>query len=677
VLDIEASENNVAAANSRTPTGNRRRKSTKKSPMERQAFLSTLPFRQKGRRRRTSTSTPKPDLSKSTIDHATQSAVEDADHDSNATSSDDELGKLVKAKRVDGTMTPTSLAPSSGFIGFSCGKDAPTVHYVSPLKGPTEIAPRPDFIAGDSRFYHKRRIKIGNTSKFIPEAKRSPKMAKYTHKWMIYFVSPAYSHPISTFLSSVTIFLDESFPLPRIIELRVPPFRWVSYGWGEFNLNIRLVFCDPARNKPMDVVHPLRLDPNRSGREVEGYTGYFDVDMDRNTVFLPGQPGLEFDEVPTMAQVEKEEIDQTSAVVPASIRSRPANPSISRSVSRATSERPSLSDRGSFSEETEIEGISDLDEDEVREVLGPIEPYFDYIRPSVERNPLISEQMIKVPYSIANCSLEFLSWTLGRRKSVEWQRARLVRSEVLDVLPAAFRKDASNDITIKSVVLWCRQNNYGPPVLGSAPGSPDDVLRYCRFCGMLEDAAPKKGRKKSLSLGVDSYCCCGRGFKQQLAMMKTSSSVQDMINRNKSHSAKNTPVTTDLDSQKLRNLLAEVDVNVMRWVWRSVLQLQLSGTEAHRNEDVSQMNDEGPLNAMAVMTHATNLFLSRLIQRVRSHSRGQAADDDDEVVIVGTTSKADASTRPLIVTPIHILKAIREATGYDFLTNAGTATGSS
>lgn len=151
----------------RSVTG--RRKPLKKSPMEQQAFLSTLPLRLKGRRRRTSTNASKPDLSKSADDRTLQSNMDDRDHDSDATSSEDEPGQLRKARRVDGTMTPTSLAPGTGFIGLSCGKDAPNVHYVSPLKGPSDLFMRPDLMDGGSRFYHKRRIKIGNTSKFIPE----------------------------------------------------------------------------------------------------------------------------------------------------------------------------------------------------------------------------------------------------------------------------------------------------------------------------------------------------------------------------------------------------------------------------------------------------------------------------------------------------------------------------
>jgi hypothetical protein len=164
--------------------------------MEEQAFLSTLPLRIKSRRGRTSTNTSKSDLA------IMDPAVPDSpNHDSDATSSEDERGTLRKAKKPEGTMTPTMGSNATGFVALSCGKDAPNVHYVSPVKENAEGVSRPDLVDG-SRFYVKRRIKIGNTSKFIPEgiipmvlltlAKRSPKMAKYTHKWMIYFVSPPY-----------------------------------------------------------------------------------------------------------------------------------------------------------------------------------------------------------------------------------------------------------------------------------------------------------------------------------------------------------------------------------------------------------------------------------------------------------------------------------------------------
>jgi hypothetical protein len=133
--------------------------------MEQQSFLSTLPLRAKNRRRRPSTNTTKPELTKST---PTRSNPDDLEHDSDATSSDEEPGQ-VKKREGNGTMTPTSLVSTTGFVGLSCGKDAPNVHFVNPIKQPSEVVARPDVMEAGSRFYHKRRIKIGNTSKFIPE----------------------------------------------------------------------------------------------------------------------------------------------------------------------------------------------------------------------------------------------------------------------------------------------------------------------------------------------------------------------------------------------------------------------------------------------------------------------------------------------------------------------------
>jgi hypothetical protein len=136
--------------------------------MEEQAFLSTLPLRIKNRRRRISTNVPKPDVSMSASDRVAQLNRDDPDHDPDETSSDDDPGKLHKGKRRDGTITPTSHSATTGFVGLSCGRDAPNVHYVSPVKESPDIFSRPDLVDG-SRYYVKRRIKIGNTSKYIPE----------------------------------------------------------------------------------------------------------------------------------------------------------------------------------------------------------------------------------------------------------------------------------------------------------------------------------------------------------------------------------------------------------------------------------------------------------------------------------------------------------------------------
>jgi hypothetical protein len=74
--------------------------------------------------------------------------------------------------------------------------------------------------------------------------------------------------------------------------------------------------------------------------------------------------------------------------------------------------------------------------------------------------------------------------------------------------------------------------------------------------------------------------------------------------------------------------------------------------------------------------------MNRLIDRVRQQSSVPQPEDDDEVVVVGLPSSArrdipPTTTAPLLITPIHILSAIRSGTEFDFLTNAGMATASS
>jgi hypothetical protein len=177
MIDVVTSEKTPTASRGRG-TSTRRRQSTssrsgptkplKKSPMEEQAFLSTLPLRTKNRRRRTSTNVSRPDIPTTTTERVVQLNQDDPEHDSDATSSEDEPERMRKAKRTDGTMTPASLSTATGFVGLSCGKDAPNVHYVNPMKEAPDIFLRPDLIDG-SRYHIKRRIKIGNSSKYIPE----------------------------------------------------------------------------------------------------------------------------------------------------------------------------------------------------------------------------------------------------------------------------------------------------------------------------------------------------------------------------------------------------------------------------------------------------------------------------------------------------------------------------
>jgi hypothetical protein len=338
-------------------------------------------------------------------------------------------------------------------------------------------------------------------------------------------------------------------------------------------------------------------------------------------------------------------------------------------------ERPALVSSGSFSDESVVERVSDLDDTEIQQMVESLEPYAVQLHETVKKYPLVAEG-VKLPYSVASSDAIFLSWNVGRQKSIEWHRARILQSDVLAELDAD--ESVSQNLTVKNIVVWCRTHQYGPPT----GDGEEDLLQYCRYCGMIKDAPLKKGRKRSKSSwGVDAYCRCGQDVVDHLTMMKTSSSVQDMIDRNRQTTANDTTNhTTSLTSTETRALLYQTDANLMRWVWNTIDQLDLPSIQRTTDHEITQPVED-TLAFSAIVTHATRSFLSRLIHLASQQSSTPTAEDEDAVAaaaVVGASSNPGQNiTAPLVVTPIHILRAIRAGREFDFLTNAGMATGSS
>ena len=499
----------------------------------------------------------------------------------------------------------------------------------------------------------------------------------------------------------MTVFLDESFPLPRIIELRVPPFRWVSYGWGEFNLNIRLAFCDPGKNKPIDVVHPLKLDPGRTGREVVGYEGYFDVELDRNSEFLPGEPGVEYDEIPRLAEVEKAENNRMSKMkvkeeelgadgirmtrigdiitvsqppAPIAIMNGPATNGDKRLI---LPKNPSLK-----SDDNVAEKASEINDAEIRQIIERVEPYSAQLHQAAKKYPLVSANMGKSPYSVATSKQVFLSWNLGRQKSVEWHRARLMASNIVANLDGQDPEVLESILTTKRIVVWCRKNQYGPPDSSDPIVNGQEDMKYCRFCGMIADSPPPKGQKRTKSsYGVDAYCRCAQHVTDSLPGLKTASSVQDMITRNPRVHRPSTgsQKVMSLKPAAIRAILLQTDVNLLRWVWSAIVQLNLPCVKPNVSPGETHKSIGDSLAAISIVTQCARIFVNRLINLAGHQS--SATEPENEAIVVGLSSSSHrdipTTTAPLIITPIHILRAIRLAKEFDFLTNAGMAAGPS
>ncbi|GAA5800060.1 hypothetical protein HPULCUR_005482 [Helicostylum pulchrum] len=161
-----------------------------------------------------------------------------------------------------------------------------------------------------SRFYIKRRIIVGNVSKYIAPGKittdtitttteekmnytykkyldrRDPLLKQFTHKWMIYVVEPPQSkQEVSAFITCVRFHLHPSYKPNDVIDVTEAPFKLTRLGWGEFPIRIQLFFVDKKRNKTVDLIHHLKLDDSHSGKQLLGSERSIEIELDRNTDF--------------------------------------------------------------------------------------------------------------------------------------------------------------------------------------------------------------------------------------------------------------------------------------------------------------------------------------------------------------------------------------------------------
>ncbi|RIB08766.1 yeats family-domain-containing protein, partial [Gigaspora rosea] len=104
----------------------------------------------------------------------------------------------------------------------------------------------------------KRRIVVGNVSKWITPEKRDSSLRKYTHKWMVYVTGPPHDLNITPFIRRVRFFLHQSYRPLDVVDVTEPPFQLTRFGWGEFPIRIQLIFVD-NKNKPVDLIHNLKV----------------------------------------------------------------------------------------------------------------------------------------------------------------------------------------------------------------------------------------------------------------------------------------------------------------------------------------------------------------------------------------------------------------------------------
>lgn len=141
--------------------------------------------------------------------------------------------------------------------------------YVPPLaKG----NPFKTLIPRAAQHKEKRRIVVGNVSRWIPEEGRE---GASTHKWMVYVRGEEHA-PALPEVAKVVFTLHESYSPHDVVEVTAHPFHLTRRGWGEFPLKVEIYFAN-LENKPVQVVHNLKLDKTLTGHQTLGAETILDV----------------------------------------------------------------------------------------------------------------------------------------------------------------------------------------------------------------------------------------------------------------------------------------------------------------------------------------------------------------------------------------------------------------
>ncbi|EEB12808.1 yeats2, putative [Pediculus humanus corporis] len=148
--------------------------------------------------------------------------------------------------------------------------------YVPPLPNKNETIPSCNSSAGNGSKVSYRVI-VGNVSKWIPPDTREDKS---THKWMVYIRNKDESKDVTKLLKKVRYFLHESYKPHDIIDV-TSPFQLTRRGWGEFPIRVQLHFIHPL-NKPVDIIHNLKLDMSCSGVQMLGGETVVEVSLHQN-----------------------------------------------------------------------------------------------------------------------------------------------------------------------------------------------------------------------------------------------------------------------------------------------------------------------------------------------------------------------------------------------------------
>ena len=523
-----------------------------------------------------------------------------------------------------------------------------------------------------SRFYLKKRVIVGNTSKYISIDSREDN-DKSTHKWMVYVRGPPEDSHIDRFIKKVWFFLHPSYRPNDIVEVNKPPFHLTRRGWGEFPVRVQLHFVDP-RNKRVDIIHELKLDRTYTGLQTLGAETVVDLELDRRTFedngipFTTSSTSIEESLATNLTAVstnpsqsdnvrrgfvnslpDKDQCEMLATVkCPASLDTLAQYPllkklklespmSVSSSAFSSVSSTPVNSQPASRCSSPEP-ALKNLDEvnmssDEIHQLL----------RSAVKEHPLIRSERNVVKYPYCSSSIEqYLGWNIGKRRACEWQRAAAVRRCICRCMPSC-------KLSTKDVVVWCRRFGYTP----CDEVAMGENASFCKLCGGRIAVSPKVDSEET-----ETHQCEERAFSSLTTASRFFSEVDI-----KERSLPGIPQT--------RNESEDLEIDVVSFLPKKrTLKLQVSAayslSPTLEQEWIHKMcSDIGiklkPVDVDGVYLHVVESLLLAATKRFAEDILRQSwACATDQTTSCGCR----------LVTPSHVHNAICSLPSCDFLRNA-------
>ncbi|KAF8643233.1 hypothetical protein AX16_009122 [Volvariella volvacea WC 439] len=328
--------------------------------------------------------------------------------------------------------------------------------------------------ASGSRFHFSVRVILADRSLWIPPEQRLKGKEHHTHKWMISVTSPSYSHNIATVLHKISAGpCSGPSGHAETVSISEPPYAVMGTTDQPFLARVELLFNGTERDKNGQTVvleHWVDLDPLRSSNVVLGEEQVVDVELDRMTL---------------MAEQKRENPVLTSRLLWDALRAYPLNPQSShdKKMQGRSSGTPEVEDY-----EQMLKSLLPKCPMTLRDTPGGRPP----------REPL--------PYRLVSTPAYFKSLVPGRRKAIEWGRARALQElyeRSIQDFPVEHRPIS---LTTADVYAWLSDRDHfpRPRVHSTTPAvevkkegtdkqsieSSRSSNSWCPICGLKFDVHP-------------------------------------------------------------------------------------------------------------------------------------------------------------------------------------------